>query len=71
MNFVIIVLSTLMLTSCASLIVQKQVQVKKDANGKVIETIETESAVQRAISWRGLKFDHLKIKEVDSAPAAI
>ncbi len=38
----------LALTGCVRTLVTKEIQVKKDANGKVIETIETERTIQKA-----------------------
>jgi hypothetical protein len=62
-------LMVMMLSGCVSMIVQKEVQVRKDANGKVIETIEIERATQRATTVKGIQFDHLKAKEADPQPA--
>ena len=66
----LVVLMCLAGTGCVSTLVTKEVQVKKDANGKVIETIETERIVQRGAT-KGVQFDYLKSKESDQVPTAI
>jgi hypothetical protein len=38
----------------------KTVSVKKDANGKIIETIETESVTQPGRPGRPIQFEHIK-----------
>jgi len=60
----------LVLSGCVSTYVIKEIQVKKDANGKVIETIETERTIQRGLT-KGMQFDYLKNKQSDVAPAII
>jgi len=65
MKWVMGILAVLMCSGCVSLIVQKEVQVRKDANGKVIETIEIERATQRATTPKGFQFDHLKVQATD------
>ena len=65
-----IVLMCLALSSCVRTLVTKEVQVKKDANGKVIETVETERIIQQG-GTKGVQFDYLKNKESDQSPTAI
>ena len=60
----------LVLSGCVRTLVTKEVQVKKDANGKIIETIETERITQPG-SAKGVQLDYLKNKQSDQAPAAI
>lgn len=67
---VLICLVSLVFSGCVRTLVTKEVQVKKDANGKVIETIETERVIQQG-SAKGMQFDYLKNKQGDTAPAAI
>jgi hypothetical protein len=57
-------------SGCVSTYVIKEVQVKKDANGKVIETVETERTIQRGVT-KGVQFDYLKNKQSDQSPAII
>jgi uncharacterized protein YceK len=66
----LIVLMCLALSGCVRTLVTKEVQVKKDANGKVIETIETERIIQQG-GTKGIQFDYLKSKEGDQSPAVI
>ncbi|MBF0504153.1 MAG: hypothetical protein HQL14_03525 [Candidatus Omnitrophica bacterium] len=70
MNRTLIILMCLALSGCVTTLVTKEVQVKKDANGKVIETTETERVTQRG-SAKGMQFDYLKNKQNDTAPATI
>jgi len=70
MNRVFIVFICLALSGCVTTLVTKEVRVKKDANGKVIETLETERVTQQG-SARGMQFDYLKNKQSDKAPANI
>jgi len=58
------------LSGCVRTLVTKEVQVKKDANGKVIETIETERIIQQG-GTKGVQFDYLKSKKGDQSPAVI
>ena len=70
----IIVLSVgcLMLLGCSTLaMVEKEIRVKKDANGKIIETIEIEKTTQHGTIKKGVQFDYLKIKKDDSTSPAI
>ena len=71
MKKIIVLLACLALTGCASVLVQKEIQVKKDANGKIIETTETERAIQRGYIMGGLQLDYLKSKQGDSKPAVV
>ena len=59
-----ILLMCLGLSGCVSTYVIKEIKVKKDANGKVVETVETERTIQQGIT-RGMQFDYLKNKEGD------
>jgi len=71
MKQIIILLCCVMFSGCVSILVQKEIQVKKDANGKIIETIEIEKAIQRGSIMGGLQFDYLKSKQGDPKPAVI
>ena len=71
MKRIFVLLMCLALSGCVSTYVMKEVQVKKDANGKVIETIETERTVQQGVMKKGIQFDYLKNKQSDQAPATI
>ena len=66
----VVVLICLALAGCVRTLVTKEVQVKKDANGKVVETIETERIIQQG-GTKGVQFDYLKSKQGDQAPATI
>lgn len=66
MKQIIFLLGCLVLSGCVAVMVQKEIQVRKDANGKVIETIEIERATQRGAIGKGLQFDHLKSDEADA-----
>jgi hypothetical protein len=57
-------------SGCVSTYVIKEIQVKKDANGKVIETTETERVIQEGVT-KGFQFDYLKNKQSDKTPAVI
>ena len=70
MKRVFVLLMCLALSGCVSTYVMKEVQVKKDANGKVIETTETERTIQQGIT-KGVQFDYLKNKQSDPSPATI
>lgn len=71
MKRIIAVLGCFMLSGCVAVMVQKEIQVKKDADGKIIETIEIERATQQGSTLKGMQFDHLKSSEKDSKPATI
>ncbi len=66
-----VILICLLLSGCVSVLIQKEVQVKKDANGQVIETIEIEKVMQRGTITGGLQFDYLKSKRDDAKPVVI
>jgi hypothetical protein len=66
----LVVLMCIALSGCVRTLVTKEVQVKKDANGKVIETIETERIIQQGAT-KGVQFDYLKSKESDQSPTTI
>ena len=70
MKRVFVVFICLALSGCVTTLVTKEVQVKKDANGKVIQTVETERVTQQG-SARGMQFDYLKNKQADKGPATI
>ena len=70
MNKIFIVLMCASLSGCVTTTVIKEIQVKKDANGKVIETTEIERTIQQGAT-RGMQFDYLKNKKSDVAPASI
>lgn len=65
-----VVLLCLALTGCVRTLVTKEIQVKKDANGKVIETTETERIIQEG-GTKGVQFDYLKGKQGDQSPTTI
>ncbi len=65
-----VVMMCLALSGCVRTLVTKEVQVKKDANGKVIETTQTERIIQQGTT-KGVQFDYLKNKQSDTSPAAI
>jgi hypothetical protein len=71
MKKILVILIGLSLSGCVSVLVQKEIQVKKDANGKVIETIETERVIQRGAIKDGIQFDYLKNKQDASKPIVI
>ena len=63
-------LMCMVLSGCVTTTVIKEMQVKKDANGKVVETTEIERTIQQG--WiKGLQFDYLKNKQSDVLPAKI
>jgi hypothetical protein len=66
----LVILMCIALSGCVRTLVTKEVQVKKDANGKVIETIETERIIQQG-GTKGVQFDYLKSKESDQSPTKI
>ena len=68
-NFFVLLLC-LALSGCVSTYVIKEIQVKKDANGKVIETIQTERTIQAGVT-KGVQFDYLKSKQSDKSPTVI
>jgi len=65
-----VVLMCLALSGCVRTLVTKEVQVKKDANGKVIETTEIERTIQYG-GTKGMQFDYLKNKKDAQSPATI
>ena len=66
----LVVMICLALSGCVRTLVTKEVQVKKDAKGKVIETIETERIIQQG-GTKGVQFDYLKNKAGDQSPTTI
>jgi hypothetical protein len=65
-----LLLTCLALSGCVSTYVIKEIQVKKDANGKIIETTETERTIQAGVT-KGVQFDYLKNNQNDPAPTKI
>jgi hypothetical protein len=59
------------LSGCVAILVQKEVQVRKDAKGNIIETIEIERATQQGAIEGGLQFDYLKTKKEDPSSATV
>jgi hypothetical protein len=58
-------------TGCVSTTYTKTISVTKDENGKVIQTIETESVTQPNQQGWPVKFEHLKgVQPFDSKPTA-
>jgi hypothetical protein len=54
-------LTTLLLfTGCVSTSYNKSIAVTKDANGKIIQTVETESVTQPNQSGWPVKFEYMK-----------
>lgn len=70
MKKVFVLLMCLGLSGCVSTYVIKEIQVKKDGNGKVIETIQTERTIQAGVT-KGVQFDYLKNKQGDQSPTVI
>jgi len=70
MKRIFAVLLCLVFCGCVRTLVTKEVQVKKDANGKIIETIETERTTQYG-ETKGMQFDYLKNKPADRSPATV
>ena len=70
MKRVFVLLICLVLSGCVTTYVVKEIQVKKDANGKVIETTETERTIQQGVT-KGVQFDYLKNKKSDQLPTTI
>jgi hypothetical protein len=70
MKRVFILLMCIALSGCVTTYVVKEIQVKKDANGKVIETTETERSIQQGVT-KGIQFDYLKNKQSDKSPTPI
>ena len=66
----LVVLMCIALSGCVRTLVTKEVQVKRDANGKIIETIETERIIQQG-GTKGVQFDYLKNKQSDHSPTVI
>ena len=60
----------LSLSGCVTTTFIKEIQVKKDANGKIIETTQIERSIQQG-GTKGMQFDYLKNKQDDKAPATI
>jgi len=64
------VLVCLLLSGCVSTSVIKEVYIKKDANGKVIETTEVEGTVQQG--WtKGGQLNYLKNQQNDVTPVKV
>ena len=59
-----------MFSGCVATMVQKEIQVRKDADGKVIGTVEIERSTQQGAT-KALQFDYLKNSKDDSAPAVV
>jgi len=71
MKSIFVLLICLVLSGCVTTTVIKEIQVKKDANGKVIETTETERTIQQGIAKKGAQLDYLKSKQGDQSPTTI
>jgi len=71
MKQAVILLFCVILSGCVAVVVQKEIQVRKDASGKIVETVEIERATQQGSILGGVQFDHLKSKETDPQPAVI
>ena len=70
MKIFFIALMCFAFSGCVSTYVIKEIQVKKDADGKVIETVETERTIQPGVT-KGVQFDYLKNKQRDQSPTII
>jgi hypothetical protein len=70
MKRILVLVMCFALSGCVSTYVIKEIRVKKDANGKVIETVETERTIQHGIT-KGMQFDYLKNKQSEGTPAVI
>lgn len=53
-------------TGCVQTIYSKSVAVKRDASGKVVETVETETVSQPGQQPKYIGFDHLKARSGDT-----
>ena len=65
-----ITVTSAFLSGCVPLLMTKEIQVKKDGNGKIIETIEIERATQNGSS-EGFQFDHLKSHGTKESPVQV
>ena len=70
MKIFFVALMCFVFSGCVSTYVIKEIQVKKDANGKIIETVETERTIQAGVT-KGVQFDYLKNKHSDQSPTII
>lgn len=57
-----LVLICLVLSGCVASLYTKQLQVNRDANGKIINSTETET-IQQQGATEGIKFKNLKVAE--------
>ena len=64
MKYALIAIATLLLTGCVGTRVTKEIQVHRDAQGKVIKTVKIERAVQGG-SMVPFSFEYLKCKKGD------
>ena len=71
MKIFLVILTCLSFSGCVSVLIQKEIQVKKDANGKIVETIEIERVVQRGSIKEGLQLDHLKKNQEEQKPVVV
>lgn len=71
MKRLLALLCCIVCSGCVSVLVQKEIQVKKDADGRVIETVETERIIQRGTTNNGVRFDYLKANKDDAKPVAV
>jgi hypothetical protein len=53
-------ITLLLFTGCVSTSYNKSIAVTKDANGKIIQTVETESVTQPNQSGWPVKFEYMK-----------
>ena len=70
MKITVSILVCLLLSGCVSTSIIKEVYIKKDANGKVIETTEVEGTVQQG--WtKGGQLNYLKNQQGDTTPVKV
>lgn len=67
----ILFIALITLSGCVPIMIQKEIQIRKDATGKVVETVEIERATQQGSTMEQLQFDHLKTKETEPKPTAV
>jgi outer membrane lipoprotein SlyB len=58
-HLVVAVMLAVLVSGCVTTHFEKQTTVTKDADGRIVQTVEVERAVQVRGGWP-IKFDHLK-----------
>lgn len=59
---IVAIFTLIMATGCTATWVTKSVEVTKDENGKIVQTVEKETAEQRQTAFP-FTFEHLRIKD--------